>query len=436
MDQIKTGKFIAECRKKANLTQMQLAEKLGIKDRAISKWENGKAIRVKTRHQQMTSEGIYTGGPIPFGYHMVDKGRKNKKGRPAYDLAVDPKLRPIVEKLFSLVVDEGYGNTQIAEWLNKQGYKTAKNAEFQASNVHRILKNEVYRGYFVRGNARSERMEDLQIISDHTFFRVQEILEQRSGKAEEKRTVILRNKSTSLLGGNIFCAHCGGRMIFTRRHDKYPRKDGTVLVKDYGAYMCYHRTRRLNDCDGGTIYIAQRIDDCVLKSVHSVFEIIAGCPEEETIRLAYNNTVKTIQSEKEKITQQLTKDYSQLEKLRAEIANALTGDSVYSSEDLSEAIQTIRSRIKEQEERLEEIATTIDEKKRMSECIIPAYRQFRTWALEFDEASLEAKRMIISELFSRIEIGRGYKVHCELNVTYKQFCTEWATLDKKINAIA
>ncbi len=44
MNQIKIGKFIAECRKKNNLTQMQLAEKLNITDRAISKWENGKAM--------------------------------------------------------------------------------------------------------------------------------------------------------------------------------------------------------------------------------------------------------------------------------------------------------------------------------------------------------------------------------------------------------
>ena len=41
MDQIKIGKFIAECRKNANLTQVQLSEKLGITDKAISKWERG-----------------------------------------------------------------------------------------------------------------------------------------------------------------------------------------------------------------------------------------------------------------------------------------------------------------------------------------------------------------------------------------------------------
>ena len=44
MDQVKIGKFIAERRKKEGLTQMQLAEKLGITDRAISKWETGRAM--------------------------------------------------------------------------------------------------------------------------------------------------------------------------------------------------------------------------------------------------------------------------------------------------------------------------------------------------------------------------------------------------------
>ncbi len=44
MDQVKIGKFISECRKQNNLTQMQLAEKLNITDRAVSKWETGKAM--------------------------------------------------------------------------------------------------------------------------------------------------------------------------------------------------------------------------------------------------------------------------------------------------------------------------------------------------------------------------------------------------------
>ena len=44
MDQVKIGKFIAERRRLANLTQMQLAEKLNITDRAVSKWETGRSL--------------------------------------------------------------------------------------------------------------------------------------------------------------------------------------------------------------------------------------------------------------------------------------------------------------------------------------------------------------------------------------------------------
>ena len=41
MDQIKIGRFIAVRRKRANLTQLQLADRLGVTDKAVSKWERG-----------------------------------------------------------------------------------------------------------------------------------------------------------------------------------------------------------------------------------------------------------------------------------------------------------------------------------------------------------------------------------------------------------
>lgn len=44
MNQLKIGKFIAKCRKMKNMTQADLAEKLNITDRAISKWETGKGM--------------------------------------------------------------------------------------------------------------------------------------------------------------------------------------------------------------------------------------------------------------------------------------------------------------------------------------------------------------------------------------------------------
>ena len=44
MDQERIGKFISELRKEKSMTQYQLAEKLGVTDKSISRWENGKTM--------------------------------------------------------------------------------------------------------------------------------------------------------------------------------------------------------------------------------------------------------------------------------------------------------------------------------------------------------------------------------------------------------
>ena len=104
-------------------------------------------------------------------------------------------------------------------------------------------------------------------------------------------------------------------------------------------------------------------------------------------------------------------------------------------EDLSSVITALREKIVVSNNRLAEIQNEVYEKKELSDKVIPAYRQFRTWASEFEDAFIEAKKMIVSEIFSRIEIGKGYKIRCVFIFTYKQFCEDWMTLDKRINIL-
>ena len=86
------------------------------------------------------------------------------------------------------MINEGYGTHQLATYVNEHGFRTRRNAPFRACNIRSILKNEICRGFLVRGEARSERIDALQIISDADYFRAQEIMKQRNGKNEEKRT--------------------------------------------------------------------------------------------------------------------------------------------------------------------------------------------------------------------------------------------------------
>ena len=57
------------------------------------------SIRTKTRLGQLTEEGLYTGGSIAFGYKRVDNGRKNKRDKPVFDLAVDENEAALVRVL-------------------------------------------------------------------------------------------------------------------------------------------------------------------------------------------------------------------------------------------------------------------------------------------------------------------------------------------------
>ena len=78
MDQIKIGKFIAECRKNKDLTQAQLAAKLNVTDRAISKWETGNAMPDSNLMLKLCSILGITVNELLCG-EIIDMGKKEEQ---------------------------------------------------------------------------------------------------------------------------------------------------------------------------------------------------------------------------------------------------------------------------------------------------------------------------------------------------------------------
>ena len=77
MNQEKIGKFIQEQRKKNNLTQAELAEKLNITDRAISKWENAKSMPDSSIMLELCKELKITVNELLNG-ETIDKNNYNE----------------------------------------------------------------------------------------------------------------------------------------------------------------------------------------------------------------------------------------------------------------------------------------------------------------------------------------------------------------------
>ena len=67
------------------------------------------SIRTRTRMEQLTEEGLYTGGVVAYGYRLVKRGRINKRNHEVYDLEIDEKESEVVRLIFQKYVYEGYG---------------------------------------------------------------------------------------------------------------------------------------------------------------------------------------------------------------------------------------------------------------------------------------------------------------------------------------
>lgn len=383
------------------------------------------SMRIQSKMQQMTLDGLYTGGPIKFGYHLVNSGLVNRKGAVIKKYEIDPADSEIIHIIDDLTVHKGYGSWRASNFLNKEGYTPSTGGKFTSTKITRILRDSYYCGYLEDGST-SEKLKALRIRSDETYQQILYILEQRQHKEDEKRHIAMQTNGQGMLSGNVFCAHCGGRLTTIRYRDSYIRADGSEYAVDQIKYCCYHKSRKLVKCDGQTTYQAARVDETMRQIIRQIFSCINGAPEEEKLQALFKRQMAGNRATQKKLEMELTKNKDQHTKLQLEIGKSLTGDSVYSPEDLTQAIQTIKSRITDAEEKLTMLKEEELKKKQGIDMISPAYNQFRSWAEEFDTATLEQKKMIACHLFSRIEVGRDYKISVELNMSYQQFCSEWS----------
>ena len=124
------------------------------------------------------------------------------------------------------------------------------------------------RGYLEDGET-SEELQKLKIISDEESARIDEILEQRSKKDEDKRRIARTTKGKALLSGNIFCGHCGARLCITTSGRNRRLADGSRGIRT--RYTCQTKSRTHGDCDGQTGYTVEKLDAIIDSVIHGIF---------------------------------------------------------------------------------------------------------------------------------------------------------------------
>lgn len=379
------------------------------------------SIRTKSRMEQIVLEGRFKGGVAPYGYRLVHKGRLNKKGRPVYDIEIDDYEASIVRYIFDLYVNHGLGTQSIARRLTEESIRNRKGKNFVSPTIKNILKNPAYRGILRCGDGVSEPFEHLRIIDDETFFKAQEIMAQRTMEYQEKRRIPRKIAKNCLLTGNIFCAHCGARLITSTSGGKRKRKDGSYYIKRTWRYVCYNRMRHKEECDGQTGYSAKRIDEAVSEAVRRLLRMLTKASVEEIAEERYSNELKAQESRIAQVERSIKSKERELATLKGEVVKAINGESSFESELLSGMIKDAQDAIEKGVFELAQINADKASIEMARKNAQSAHNKLVGFDEMFDACDRDQKRMVICQLIDEIRVKRGYEIELKLSFSYEQF---------------
>lgn len=390
----------------------------------IRYWQaDGESQKISARTSNsmgvLTQEGCFTGGLCAYGYQYVKLGRTNRRKQEVFDLVICEEEAFVVRLIFRLAAEEGYGAQRIANHLNAKGIKNRSGKNWHPASIQGMLKNILYTGILRSGESRSEVQEHLRIIDDKTFATVQEMLAARSRKQEAIRSKPLNTRGKSLLAGNIFCGHCGARLCITTSGKGRRRQDGTDVVRM--RYTCQTKSRTHGECDGQTGYTVEKLDAMIDSIIRGIFSRVRGLNRKDVVNACVSNDLNAKKAFLRKAQKDYEKAEKDLQRLKSEIVNALTGASAFSPELLNNVIE-------EQSQRCEELRTALNEAEKdyaesdsQLEVRSQQYDDLLEWSAAYETASISAKKVIVARMIERVDVYRGYELKLKLNISVEQF---------------
>lgn len=379
--------------------------------------------RTRTRIRQLTEEGFFTGGYNAYGYDLVRRERLNKKNVPTCELQINEQEAEVVRLIFNKAIKEGYGPQRIANYLNQQHILTRKQKSWNQASISNILKNRLYTGVLSKGNMESKAMKHMQIINTETFAAAQEIRQIRNKRHDvAEKTIPRSTRGTMLLSGFLFCGHCGARMNGSLSQHTYVRKDGSVNPKQYYRYRCNRSIDGVQcKCYGPLTYVSKKVDTIFETSILALLEKLSEYSVEKIAEAKYKISIAGIQDRYKTITEQLATAENEICAIHAEMTASLVGKSKFSIEILNTIEKSGKQKASalkaEQSEAEAELADS-DALRREIQYRCSKYQGILD---EYQTATLEAKKMLLSQLVHRIELRSNYAISIELNPRFEDF---------------
>ena len=375
-------------------------------------------------------EGRFRGGNAPYGYRLEKSGILNKRKHEVYMLVIDEDEARVVRMMFDLCISSGYGRWRLANFLNDHGIKNRKGQNWHDASVGGILHNPLYKGILRSGETYAGPFEALQIIAPDQFDLAQKLMLERTNERKERRTVPLNTTGQSLLSGNIFCGHCGGRLVLTTNGTTTRLADGTPVHKKRIRYVCYNKTRRRQECTGQTGYTMHILDGIVTEVLHQVFDKMQGASNDMIVGSAVQKQMAMIRSELQRARAENTKANKEYESLKAEVLKAIQGKSALPQDVLTEMLEDTRQKVLSTSERITTLTAELNDGNSKIEEMKAEFNRIVSWSKIFDESPMEVKKMICGYIIKKVSVFRDYRIKIEFNINVEQFLNGIDSIDE------
>ena len=366
----------------------------------------------------MVLEGRFRGGKTPYGYRLEKSGVLNKRKHEVSRLVIDEEEAEIVRMMFDLCVSSGYGKFRLAHFLNDHGIRNRKGENWHDATIGAILHNPLYKGILRSGETYSEPFEELQIIKPEFFDMAQALMSARSNEQKNYRTIPLNTTGQSLLSGNVFCGHCGGRLTLTTNGKVYRQADGTCAKK---KRICYNKTRHRAECDGQTGYTMHILDDIIADILHQVFDKMKSATSDMIIGAAHQKQMALLQGDLKRAKAENTKANVEYESLKAEVLKAVQGKSSLPTDVLNELLDETRQRVLDTSRKVSELTTELENRNAKAAEMQAEFERIATWSEIFDSSDIATQKMICGYIIKKVTVRRNYQLSVKFNISVEQF---------------
>ncbi len=379
------------------------------------------SIRTKTALGQMVQEGRFRGGSAPYGYRLAPSGIFNKRKHEVYKLEIDEDEARVVRMMFNLCVGSGYGRCKIANLISSQGIQTRTGGNWHEATVGHILHNITYMGVLRSGESQSEVFPELQIIDPATFELAQKLMTERVNEFNEQRTLPRNTSGQSMLSGNVFCGHCGGRLTLTTNGTVRKNADGVQVARRRIRYVCYNKTRHRIECNGQTGYTMHILDGMVTEVLHQIFDRMKSVREDEIVSRTQMNVTADVKNQFTAAKREFAKATKEYEAVKAKLMAIIRGESSLPESVISEMAEEAKRKMMAASEKVSALNSEMEQSNDRTNEIRRDYQNIMKWSEIFDSSDMAVKKMIAGYLIKKISVYSGYRLHIEFNINFAQF---------------